>query len=497
MSDRVVGEPQLAPRVRVAVEREQAPGVERLRAPGVKSRSCRCQLPSSSTATPRSAATAKIRGQSHCTPAARVEHAAARVAEDGDRRGADGSQHALGLILRPPQLARAARRPRTRSAVVRPRLRSRLPSAWMFASTPLNTRNRPASSAFSASISALLRGDRLHRHAFRDRQAVRVVGDPEAGLAQSGAAFDHQRAGSPRRRSRSSASESRRGMPPATRCPAGSSALSTWRIACSLRKFERSARRLATSDALAEAAIAFSTVADRPVSTSSRTMRVLDGPTNGDVPQPIAGNQIDNGLRQSDDRLGRPLVAERAPLGGLERDHVVEECRGGEVEILQRQKGGQMPSPFAGSATPGDGSSARHETSCVTRSLGRQGFGMNASHASSRPCTPPPARENALCATMRRRAVAGAARRRRIGFPAVHQRQREIHQDQVRKQSGGQRDPLDAVRGGRHVEAGQLEELAVHLARVVVVFDEQHERAARTLFHQRCIETRLTGRHRS
>ena len=35
---------------------------------------------------------------------ARVEHASPRVAEDGNRRGADGSQHALGLILRPPQL---------------------------------------------------------------------------------------------------------------------------------------------------------------------------------------------------------------------------------------------------------------------------------------------------------------------------------------------------------------------------------------------------------
>ena len=78
-----IAEPQLPGRVRVAVERKDAPGASACRASS-KSMSCRCQLPSSSMATRRFAAVFEHAIPVGETPGTAVEDAAARMAEHRD-----------------------------------------------------------------------------------------------------------------------------------------------------------------------------------------------------------------------------------------------------------------------------------------------------------------------------------------------------------------------------------------------------------------------------
>ena len=223
------------------------------------------------------------------------------MAEDGDARRADRGEHAGGLVLGAAQLRVRRRHDELEAGAARRAADRGLPSARMLASMPLNTRNRPSSVRVQRVDLRMLPGHRFHAHAPRDRQAVRVVGDPEAGVAERQAGLDHRRerlaAVAPGRVHLEVAAERRLGH---DRRPAAS-APSTCRIACSLRKPARSARAAATSAVLAlTLAIAASTVAERPVSTHSCTIRALAGPTNAHVAQRAGGDQ-----------LGRPARAAR------------------------------------------------------------------------------------------------------------------------------------------------------------------------------------------
>ena len=60
-------------------------------------------------------------------------------------------------------------------------------------------------------------------------------------------------------------------------------------------------------------------------------------------------------------------------------------------------------------------------------------------------------------------------------FPAVHPRQREIHQHDVGQQLARLLDRLDAVGRFRHLEARELQVGGVHFARILVVLDHEHE----------------------
>ena len=72
-------------------------------------------------------------------------------------------------------------------------------------------------------------------------------------------------------------------------------------------------------------------------------------------------------------------------------------------------------------------------------------------------------------------------------LPAVHPGQRQIHQDDVGQQLVRLLDRLDAVAGLGDVETGELQVRRVHLARVLVVLDHEHERLFRLgwLAHRR------------
>ena len=62
-------------------------------------------------------------------------------------------------------------------------------------------------------------------------------------------------------------------------------------------------------------------------------------------------------------------------------------------------------------------------------------------------------------------------------FPAVHQRQAEIHQHDVRHERGGMGDGLQAVYGFDDFEAAQRELLGIELPKLVLVFHQQNERS--------------------
>ena len=80
----------------------------------------------------------------------------------------------------------------------------------------------------------------------------------------------------------------------------------------------------------------------------------------------------------------------------------------------------------------------------------------------------------------RRRALVGLEPPRRL--PAVHDRQRQIHQDDVGRCLDGALQRLHAVGRLDDVEAGELEVFAVHLARVRIVVDERARAGGRPCF---------------
>src|SRR5712691_1667495 len=62
------------------------------------------------------------------------------------------------------------------------------------------------------------------------------------------------------------------------------------------------------------------------------------------------------------------------------------------------------------------------------------------------------------------------------GFPPIHPGQRQVHQDQIGPQRKRLRDRFVAVAGFGHTEAGELEELGVHLPCILVIVDDENQR---------------------
>ena len=61
-------------------------------------------------------------------------------------------------------------------------------------------------------------------------------------------------------------------------------------------------------------------------------------------------------------------------------------------------------------------------------------------------------------------------------LPAVEDRHARVHQDEIGQQRDGLLDRFAAVARGLDVEAGELEVVAIELARVLEVFREEDER---------------------
>jgi hypothetical protein len=74
------------------------------------------------------------------------------------------------------------------------------------------------------------------------------------------------------------------------------------------------------------------------------------------------------------------------------------------------------------------------------------------------------------------------------GFPAVHARQRKVHQHDVRQQVARHVHGLQTVARLRHAEAGKLEVRRVHLARILLVLDDEHERPCANRHRRRAFD---------
>jgi len=61
-------------------------------------------------------------------------------------------------------------------------------------------------------------------------------------------------------------------------------------------------------------------------------------------------------------------------------------------------------------------------------------------------------------------------------FPAIHARQRQVHQDDVGKEFDRFLDRLETVRRFGDAISGKLQIRGVHFARILVVLDDKHER---------------------
>ena len=197
---------------------------------------------------------------------------------------ATAREHARRLILGPPQLG-VRRSDHEFEAARSAGCRSRLPSARMFASIPLNTRNRPASVAFSSIDLAMLLGVRRHADPTRDWKAVPVIGDAQTGVAKLHA----------RRRHRGDAlaavTPGRVHLKIAAVVFSADNASIEMRCQRAAASRSGSGKRLdiAGADVSCEVswtfAIAPSTVGDRPCSTTSEMIRALAGPTNSILAQ--------------------------------------------------------------------------------------------------------------------------------------------------------------------------------------------------------------------
>ena len=102
----------------------------------------------------------------------------------------------------------------------------------------------------------------------------------------------------------------------------------------------------------------------------------------------------------------------------------------------------------------------------------------NASQPASRAPSACPASACPVSATIGNvpRALVALQPPRRL--PAVHSRQRQIHQDDVGQQLARLLDGLHAVGRLGHLEARELQVRGVHLARVLIVLDHEHERCS-------------------
>ena len=199
---------------------------------------------------------------------------------------------------------------------------------------PLNTRKRPPSRCIQLVDLAVLLLDVGHAHAARDGQPVRVVGHPHARVAQCHARVRHgldalaavapgrvhlEIAAERRpRHDRSIPRQGERSVP----SPAGSESSFAFRASP------------ATLSACLDAATAAATVGDEPDSTSSVTMRALEGPMNGTSRSVPASTSCVTGSGKRDDRFRGALVAELRALVGLQRSHVVQQPRCLHVEIV-------------------------------------------------------------------------------------------------------------------------------------------------------------------
>jgi len=317
--------------VRVAVEREQAAGLQRVGSQRVVDV---LAMPVAVDLDRDPAFGCRIEHAAPVGADARtgVEHPPSGMTEDRDRRGADGGQHPVGLIFSASQLRMRRGHHELEHAPLRLQQVERTVGE--------NIRLDPLEDAEAAGVPGVDRVDLemlpahgLHAHAVRDRQPVRMVGDPEALMTAREACLHHGlerlRPVAPRRVHLEVAAEVGRRDD-----VAGNGGV------------EYLAHHMLAQESLPQSAHRLEL---RPLAGGGRSLlhrrrpagleELLDDanagrPDERHLAQAARPREIADRLTKRDDRLGGPLVPELTSLRRLQERHVVEEPRGGDVLVF-------------------------------------------------------------------------------------------------------------------------------------------------------------------